>query len=220
MRILMLEDDLGIGDALSSGLNDMGFNVDWLTDGALGLHAPDTAPYEVIILDLGLPNIEGITLLNHWRDRGIKTPVLILTARDALPERVAGLNAGADDYLCKPFEIEEVVARLYALGRRQRGQSNNEVEFGALTLNRTNKVATLKGDTVALNKQEYQLLDLLLSHPNKIFSRADIEESLYSWDDDIESNTVEVYISRLRKKFGKSLIKTWRNMGYQLDKKP
>lgn len=220
MRLLLLEDDRGIGDALHKGLGEYGFNVDWFTDGATGVHAPDSAPYDAIILDLGLPNVDGLDLLAAWRARGVDTPVLILTARDALPDRINGLNLGADDYLCKPFALEEVIARLHALTRRQRGQSDNIVTFGALSLNRSDKTASLYGDILSLNKREYVLLELLLSHPSKIFSRADIEEKLYNWEQEVESNAVEVYVSTLRKKLGKTAIKTWRGMGYQLGEKP
>lgn len=220
MRILLLEDDYGIGDALQSSLGELGFNVDWLADGALGETAPDVAPYDAIILDLGLPHVDGLALLRAWRQYGVATPVLILTARDALPDRVSGLNAGADDYLGKPFAIEEVVARLHALIRRYRGQQENTCQFGALSFNQHTHTVTLNGEEIPLNKRELMLLDLLLSEPKRKFSRADIEEKLYSWEQEVASNAVEAHISNLRKKMGKNIVKTHRGIGYQLGEKP
>lgn len=216
MRLLLIEDDRDIGEILQIGLNEVDFNVDWLTDGGLGVNAPDFTPYDAIILDLGLPHVDGMKLLADWRQRGLDVPVLILTARDSLPDRVNGLNTGADAYLCKPFDIEEVVAQLYAITRRNRGRINNTVQFGTLTINHASQSVQRHGEDVPLTKREYLLLDILLAEPERVYSRADIEERLYSWEQDVASNAVEVHVSNLRKKLGKRIIKTWRNVGYQL----
>lgn len=216
MRILLLEDDRQIGDGLLHGLQKHGFTVDWFTDGKLGQDALSSAPYDAVILDLGLPHVDGMDVLASWRHRQLNTPVLILTARDALPDRLAGLNAGADDYLCKPFALDEVVARLLALIRRSKGSASPMIHHGDLILDTNQKTAILRGQPLVLTQREYILLELFLLQPKQIFSRAQLEDKLYSWDQEVESNAVEVHIHNLRKKIGKNFIHTRRGIGYQL----
>lgn len=220
MRILLIEDDPDIGDGILRALKRHGFAVDWFTDGKQGMLAVDTADFDLAILDLGLPSIDGLDVLAHWRKQQSGLPVLILTARNAIPDRVAGLNAGADDYLGKPFETEELIARLNALLRRQRGQTDNNLSYGALSLNTVTKAVSLNETAVTLRSKELALLELFLSHPTHIISREQIEDKLYSWDSDVDSNAIQVYIHSLRKKFGKDFIVTHRGLGYQLGEKP
>lgn len=205
MRILLIEDDPHIGDGLFHGLTKHGFTVDWLKNGKHGRDALPAAPYDAVVLDLGLPDIDGMDILAGWRQTKQDTPVLILTARDALPDRLAGLNGGADDYLCKPFALDEVAAR---------------IQFGALTLDTAAKTAELSGSPLALTQREYVLLEMLLSQPKHIISRAQIEDKLYGWDQEVESNAVEVHIHNLRKKIGKDFIQTRRGLGYQIGTAP
>lgn len=220
MRILVLEDDLAIADGLIAGLQRYNIHCDWLTSGRLGVSALDTTPYDAVILDLGLPEVDGMDILARWRAAGHKTPVLILTARDALPDRLAGLNGGADDYLCKPFALDEVVARLHALIRRSQGRTQSEIHYGALVLNTIACSASLQGKTLNLTSQEWLLLQLFVTHPDRVLSRAQIEDKLYGWDQEVESNAVQVHIHHLRKKIGHDFIITRRGLGYQLGSMP
>lgn len=216
MRILLLEDDPQIGDGLLHGLQNHGFTVDWFTNGLQGKEALGAAPYDAVVLDLGLPNIDGMDILAEWRRKQLDTPVLILTARDALPDRLAGLNAGADDYLCKPFALDEVVARLLALIRRSKGKASPLIHYGNLSVDTNQKTALLNGQPLTLTQREYILLELFLLQPKQVFSRAQLEDKLYSWDQEVESNAVEVHIHNLRKKISKDFIITRRGIGYQL----
>lgn len=159
-------------------------------------------------------------VLAHWRHKGMDTPVLILTARDALPDRLAGLNAGADDYLCKPFALDEVIARLHALIRRSQGFSQTEINFGQLSLNLNSCSAKLDGHPIELTQREWLLLQLLVTHPQRVFSRAQIEDKLYSWQQEVESNAIEVHVHHLRKKINSKIIRTRRGLGYQLGEEP
>lgn len=226
MRILLIEDDLDIGDGIERALKRHGYAVDWFTDGKLGQIAVETVDYAIAILDLGLPKVEGLDILAHWRNNNCIMPVLVLTARNSMPERVLGLNSGADDYLGKPFETEELMARLNALLRRQRAQqgqanqSNNELHYGGVSLNTASKVVTLHQIPVILRSKELALLELFLSYPSHIISREQIEDKLYSWDSEVDSNAIQVYIHSLRRKFGKDFICTHRGLGYQLGKQP
>lgn len=220
MRILLIEDDPHIGDGLYHGLTKHGFAVDWFRNGRHGRDALSAAPYDAALLDLGLPDLDGMDILAHWRGSGLDTPVLVLTARDALPDRVAGLNGGADDYLCKPFALDEVAARLTALVRRSKGRASPLLEYGRLKLDTAAKTAELDGQTLNLTQREYTLLEMLLSQPNQIFSRAQIEDKLYGWDQEVESNAVEVHIYHLRKKISKDLIQNRRGIGYQIGSAP
>lgn len=220
MRILLIEDDPHIGDGIAAGLKKLGMAVDWFADGLEGAAAPQAAPYDAAVLDLGLPNLDGMDVLKRWRGAGLFLPVLVLTARDALPDRIAGLNGGADDYLCKPFALEELAARLNVLVRRSRGRSDSLLQYGRLTLDTAAQTAELDGKTLALTAREWRLLEMLLSNPKHIVSRAQIEDRLYGWDQEVESNAVEVHIHNLRKKIGASLIQTRRGLGYQLGEAP
>lgn len=220
MRILLIEDDPQIGDGLHHGLSKHGFTVDWFQNGKHGKDALSLAPYDAVVLDLGLPQIDGMSILADWRQHQLDTPVLILTARDALPDRLAGLNGGADDYLCKPFALDEVVARLLALVRRSKGRAIAHLNYGNLSLDTTAKTVTLHGNPLTLTQREYLLLELMLSQPKHILSRAQMEDKLYGWDQEVESNAIEVHIHNLRKKIGKNFIITKRGLGYQIGEMP
>lgn len=220
MRILLIEDDPQIGDGLHHGLSKHGFTVDWFQNGKHGKDALSLAPYDAVVLDLGLPQIDGMSILADWRQHQFDTPVLILTARDALPDRLAGLNSGADDYLCKPFALDEVVARLLALVRRSKGRAIAHLNYGNLSLDTTAKTVTLHGNPLTLTQREYLLLELMLSQPKHILSRAQMEDKLYGWDQEVESNAIEVHIHNLRKKIGKNFIITKRGLGYQIGEMP
>ncbi|MDO4232731.1 MAG: response regulator [Lautropia sp.] len=220
MRILLIEDDMAIGDGILHGLGRHGFVVDWLTDGEQGRDALSAAPYDAVVLDLGLPRCDGMTVLAHWRSKGLMTPVLILTARDALPDRLAGLHAGADDYLAKPFALDEVHARLLALIRRSQGTAAPGLHYGALSLDPVSRSVSLRGEALELSPREFMLLELLLCGPSRVYSRAQIEDRLYGWDQEIDSNAVEVHVHHLRRKIGRDFIRTRRGIGYQLGEAP
>ncbi|AUU82645.1 MULTISPECIES: quorum sensing response regulator transcription factor QseB [Leclercia] len=216
MRILLVEDDRLIGDGIKAGLTKMGFCVDWFTDGETGRAALYSAPYDAVVLDLTLPGLDGLQILREWRAQGRDEPVLILTARDALDQRVEGLRLGADDYLCKPFALIEVAARLEALVRRSHGQAHSELRHGKITLNPTSLVATLNGETLVLKPKEFALLELLMRNAGRVLPRKLIEEKLYTWDDDVSSNAIEVHIHHLRRKLGSDVIRTVHGIGYTL----
>jgi len=216
MRILLVEDDSAIGDGLRVGLSKMGFTLDWFTDGIQGKAALYSAPYDAVILDLTLPGMDGLAVLREWREKGQTCPVLILTARDALAQRVEGLRLGADDYLCKPFALVEVAARLEALIRRTHGQASSELRHGQVTLDPQRLVVTHQGETLALKPKEFALLELLMRNAGRVLPRKLIEEKLYNWDDDVSSNAVEVHIHHLRRKLGIDFIRTVHGIGYTL----
>lgn len=216
MRILLIEDDKLIGDGLHTGLVKMGFTVDWFTQGNVGRNVIYSAPYDAVILDLTLPEIDGLEILRHWRADGRLEPVLILTARDALSQRVEGLQLGADDYLCKPFALIEVAARLEALIRRAHGQATSTLHHGNVALNPEDLTATLNGAPLALKPKEFALLELLMRNAGRVLPRKQIEEKLYSWDDDVCSNAVEVHVHHLRRKLGSGFIRTVHGIGYTL----
>lgn len=220
MRILILEDDKYIAEGLSTSLHQHGMVCDVFASGRLGEEALSAVHYDAVILDLSLAEIDGMDVLAHWRHKGMDTPVLILTARDALPDRLAGLNAGADDYLCKPFALDEVIARLHALIRRSQGFSQTEINFGQLSLNLNSCSAKLDGHPIELTQREWLLLQLLVTHPQRVFSRAQIEDKLYSWQQEVESNAIEVHVHHLRKKINSKIIRTRRGLGYQLGEEP
>ena len=217
MRILLIEDDPLIGDGLAVGLNRMGHGVDWFTDGQLGEEALCTAPYDAVVLDLGLPGVDGMEILAHWREREESVPVLVLTARDALEARLAGLRGGADDYLCKPFALAEVEARLQALLRRTHGRFEPLQRFGEIEYNPANRTVTRNGVYVALSPRELAVLELFLNHRGQVLSKSTIQEKLYTWSEDVSSNTVEVFVHHLRRKLGNDLIRTVHGLGYALD---
>ncbi|CAI8784676.1 two-component system response regulator QseB [Kosakonia quasisacchari] len=216
MRILLVEDDTLIGDGLKTGLGKKGFSVDWFTDGKQGKAALFSAPYDAVILDLTLPGIDGLDILRDWREQKRAEPVLILTARDAIDQRVEGLRLGADDYLCKPFALVEVAARLEVLIRRRHGQAQSLLRHGNVTLDPGNLVATLDGETLALKPKEFALLELLMRNAGRVLPRKLIEEKLYTWDDDVTSNAVEVHVHHLRRKLGTAFIRTVHGIGYTL----
>jgi len=219
MRILVVEDDELIGDGLKVGLTQLGFAVDWLRSGKDGMAALDCAPYDGVVLDLGLPGIDGMDILAAWRSRGHTVPVLVLTARDAISERVAGLNAGADDYLIKPFALAEVAARLRAMLRRSQGQTSQCLEHQSVRLDPAARRAFLHDEPLDLTARELAILEILLLNKGRVLPRELIEEKLYSWDRDLESNAIEVHIHHLRKKLGRRFILTVRGIGYTLGSK-
>lgn len=217
MRILLIEDDSLIGDGIKNGLEKLGFTVDWFSDGNDGHEALLQTEYDAVVLDLGLPGRDGLSILTDWRARGCKVPVLILTARGDVDERIAGLNSGADDYLGKPFALKEVQARLHALIRRSSGLSTPEIKYREITFNPQNRKTFFNGKEVSLSPKETALLELLLLNRNKVFSKESIESKIYSWDDDVSSNAVEVHIHHLRKKLGKDIVKTINKIGYIME---
>lgn len=216
MRVLVVEDDVLIGDGLKVGLSQLDFAVDWLRSGAEASGALDAAPYDAVVLDLGLPGRDGMEVLAGWRAGGHSVPVLVLTARDAIGDRVAGLDAGADDYLAKPFALAEVAARLRAMIRRNSGQSSQVLRHGAVSFDAAARQAFLDGAPVDLTARELALLETLLLNKGRVMPRELIEEKLYSWDSDVESNAIEVHIHHLRKKLGRTFIRTVRGIGYTL----
>ncbi len=218
MRLLLVEDDPLIGDGVRTGLSQEGHAVDWVTDGHAAQQALRSEPYELMILDLGLPKKSGLVILEELRAAGNDLPVLILTARDTVADRVAGLDAGADDYLIKPFELDELNARLRALHRRSKERSKPVIRQGAIILDPASHQVTQEGKSIDLSAREFAVLQLLIENPGRVFSRARLEEHLYSWGEEIESNAVEVYIHHLRKKLGTSVIRTIRGVGYVMDK--
>ncbi len=217
MRILLVEDDRLIGDGLKVGLEKLGFAVDWFTDGTEGEEALYQAPYEAVVLDLGLPGLDGMEVLRRWRQCGRNEPVLILTARGDVDQRIAGLNGGADDYLGKPFALKEVQARLNALIRRRNGRPAPQVVYKNIALDPQTRRVTSDGKEIILSPREISLLELLLLNKNKVLSKQTIEDKIYSWDEEVQSNAVEVHIHHLRKKFGRDLVRTVNKIGYIME---
>lgn len=220
MRLLLIEDDAMIRDAVCKGLRQDGFAVDWVVDGLAGELALKNGVYDLLLLDLGLPRKDGIQVLKSLRQQGNAIPVLILTARDAIPDRVSGLNAGADDYVVKPFDLEELGARIHALLRRQAGRAESVIAHGALQLNPATHEVLLQGRAVPLSAREFSLLQAFLDRPGTVLSIPQLEEKMYGWQDEVGSNTVEVYIHALRKKLGTELIRNVRGVGYMIPKLP
>ncbi len=219
MRVLLVEDDQLIGDGLKAGLERLGFAVDWFTDGFEGEEALYQAPYEVAVLDLGLPGQDGLEVLKNWRNNGRKEPVLVLTARGDVDQRIIGLNTGADDYLGKPFSLKEVQARLNALIRRANGRTSPLLTHGDVAFDPETRKVSLSGREVALSPREIALLELLLLNKNKVLSKETIENKIYSWNDEVQSNAVEVHIHHLRKKLGKDIVRTVNKIGYIMEDK-
>jgi len=216
MRLLLVEDDPMIGASVQKGLRQDGFAVDWVRDGSTAELAVANESYALILLDLGLPKKDGLDVLATLRQRGNTTPVLVLTARDAVADRVKGLDSGADDYLVKPFDLDELAARIRALLRRQAGRAEPVIRHGELTLNPSTHEATLRGQALVLTAREFALLEALLERPGVILSRAQLEDRLYGWGEEIESNAVEVYVHSLRKKLGADFIRNVRGVGYMV----
>ncbi|UXY15928.1 response regulator [Chitiniphilus purpureus] len=216
MRVLLVEDDLILGDGLREGLTDAGFNVEWLRDGRAALTALETDPYlELVVLDLGLPKLDGLAVLEAARARGDARPVLVLTARDAVEDRVTGLNLGADDYLIKPFALAELVARLHTIARRAQGRAGNALRWRELLVDPVSGSATLAGAPLGLTTMETRILLLLLRQHPRYVTRARLEALLYGWDEGVESNTLDVHLSHLRKKLGGG-IENMRGLGWRL----
>ncbi len=220
MRILLVEDDVMLGDGMVDALRSSGYTVDWLQQGMPALSALKSEEFAALVLDLNLPDIDGISLLRKLRREGQTLPVLILTARDALDDRVLGLDAGSDDYMVKPFALQELNARLRALVRRSKGQAQAVLEYGELQLFPASQQVTYRGEPVKLTPHEYKLLQELITQSGRVLSRDQLQQNLYGWDEGAESNAVEVHIHHLRKKFFPELIRNIRGVGYivpQLD---
>jgi two-component system OmpR family response regulator len=216
MRILVVEDDKNLNRQLCEALTDAGYAVDKAFDGEEGHYLGDTEPYDAVVLDVGLPQMDGISVLERWRRDGRKMPVLILTARDRWSDKVAGIDAGADDYVTKPFHIEEVLARIRALIRRAAGHASSELVCGPLRLDTKASKADMDGVPLKLTSHEFRLLAYLMHHMGKVVSRTELVEHLYDQDFDRDSNTIEVFVGRLRKKMGSDMIETVRGMGYRI----
>jgi two-component system, OmpR family, response regulator QseB len=218
MRVLLVEDDAMIGEAVRTGLRQDGFTVDWVREAEAGDAAIKAEAYTLVLLDLGLPRKSGLDWLRELRRRGIRLPVLILTARDAVADRVAGLDSGADDYLVKPFDLDELAARLRALLRRDAGRAEPLLKHGELTLDPATHEANYRGESINLSAREFALLAALLERPGAILSRAQLEQRLYGWGEEVESNAVEVHIHHLRRKLGADFIRNVRGLGYTVSK--
>ncbi|HEB93399.1 MAG TPA: response regulator [Gammaproteobacteria bacterium] len=223
MRLLLVEDDKLLGDGIQAGLNQAGYAVDWLENAQSAEAALRTEKYELMILDLGLPDRCGLEILKRLRNRHFSAqnsglPVLILTARDTVSDRITGLDSGADDYMIKPFDLDELNARIRALTRRHHGRANPVITHDKLTLDPAAHTVTLDGQAIKLSRREFAILQLLLESCGRVLSRRQLEEGLYSWGEEVESNAVEVYIHHLRKKLGSGLIRTLRGVGYIIDK--
>ncbi len=218
MRILLVEDDEPLGDGLQTGLAEYQHTVDWVRDGLLAKQALATEKFDVVILDLGLPKLSGLDVLKTLRKENNDTPVLILTARDEIDDRVLGLDAGADDYLTKPCDLDELEARVRALHRRRSGITSNVISRGELSMDCIAHQVVFKGKTVSLPRREFSILQRLLENQDRVISRDNLMQALYGWEEEVDSNTVEVHIHNLRKKFGNNLVRTVRGIGYMTEK--
>ncbi len=216
MRILVVEDDTNLNRQLKEALTDAGYAVDVAFDGEDGHFLGDTEPYDAVVLDIGLPQMDGLSVLEEWRRAGKTMPVLLLTARDRWSDKVQGIDAGADDYVAKPFHMEEVLARLRALVRRAAGLASNEIVSGSVRLDSRSGKVTVDGQSVKLTSHELRLLSYLMHHKGKVISRTELTEHLYDQDFDRDSNTIEVFVGRLRKKLPEDCIQTVRGLGYQI----
>jgi DNA-binding response OmpR family regulator len=218
MRILLVEDDPLLGDGMQKSLGHLGFTVDWLRDGKQAEHALSSEEYAAVVLDLGLPQRDGFTLLHTAREAGLRTPVLILTARDTTPDKLKGFSLGADDYVVKPVDMEELAARLHALIRRSGGHAAPRLCIGAIELDPAAHRVWREGQAVELSAREFAILEQLMQNAGRVLTRAQLEESLYGWGDSVDSNTVEVFIHHLRKKLGADFIRTLRGIGYSVER--
>jgi len=216
MRLLLVEDDTMIGRAMRQGLGDAGYVVDWVSDGRAAELALANGVYDLVLLDLGLPGKDGMTLMRELRQRHDNVPVLIVTARDAVGDRVAGLNEGADDYVLKPFDLDELVARVRALLRRRAGSASPLFECGDLVLDPVRREVRLRGEQVGLSAKEFALLETLMQRPGAVLSREQLEESLYGWEREVGSNAIEVHLHNLRRKLGADTIRNVRGVGYKV----
>jgi DNA-binding response OmpR family regulator len=218
MRVLLAEDDQLLGEGLATGLQKLGYTVDWVRDGIAAEQAIATEHLDALILDLGLPRQDGLDVLRKLRESKSDLPVLVLTARDSVEDRIIGLDQGADDYVIKPFDLMEVAARLRSITRRRGGRAAAVIQYGALVVNPAARSVTLNDEIVSLGSHEFAVLEALLNNCGRVLSREQLEEALYGWEDGVESNAMEVYIHHLRKKLGKELIHTVRGVGYTIPK--
>ena len=220
MRLLLVEDDPLLGEGLQAALRIDGYAADWVQDGESAWTALNTDEFDLLLLDLGIPRLSGLDLLARLRQKGIEIPVLILTARDAVEDRVRGLDGGADDYLVKPFDLDELLARLRVLSRRHAGRHDPVVRHGNIELNPANREVRLDGRPVILSRREFSLLEMLLQQVGKVVSKQRLRDALYGWEGEVESNTLEVYIHHLRRKLGRGVIRTMRGVGYMMPENP
>jgi DNA-binding response OmpR family regulator len=220
MKILLIEDDSLLGDGIQKSLSRLGFTVDWLRDGRQGEHALASEAYAAVVLDLGLPKLDGLSLLRLARETGLHAPVLILTARDSKPDKLKGFGLGADDYVVKPVDMEELAARLHALIRRSGGHATPRLSIGSVEIDPSAHQAWRDGVGVELSAKEFAILEQLMQNAGRVLTRAQLEESLYGWNDLVDSNTVEVFIHHLRKKLGSEFIRTLRGIGYTVERRP
>ena len=216
MRLLLVEDDPLLGDGLEAGLAQAGFEVDWVRDGVAALHAADAGVYAAVILDLGLPRLAGFEVLQRLRERRLRVPVLILTARDAIEDRVRGLDGGAGDYLVKPADLDELAARLRALIRRSKGEADPTLRIGAVELDPAARKVTHAHEPVTLKPREFALLHELMLNAGRVLTRDQLEDRLYRWGDEVGSNAVEVHVHHLRRKLAPGMIRTVRGVGYMM----
>lgn len=214
MRILLVEDDALLGDGIRKSLSHLGFTVDWLRNGRAAEAAIGTEEYAAIVLDIGLPERDGLAVLQSARTRGIHTPILMLTARDATPDKLKGFSLGADDYVIKPVDMEELAARLNALIRRAGGRASPRIQVGEVEIDPDTRQAWRAGQAIDLSAKEFALLEMMLQNAGRVLTRAQLEQSLYGWSDGADSNTIEVFIHHLRKKLGSDFIQTLRGIGY------
>lgn len=217
MRVLLVEDDELLGDGLRTGLKQAGYTIDWITDGVSANNAITDNDFDLVVLDINLPNMSGLEVLRNIRKLGRNTPVLLLTARDSIPDRVEGLDSGADDYLVKPVDLDELCARLRVLQRRAVGRSDPVIQYGELVLDPAAHRVTVNDKPISLSMREFVLLQHLLENVGRVIPRARLEQKLYGWEGEVESNSLEVFIHHLRKKLGANLIRTVRGVGYMIE---
>lgn len=218
MRILVVEDDALLGDGIQAGLRQQGFGVDWVRDGAAAVHAIESEPFAAVVLDLGLPRRSGLDVLRHLRQEKNAVPVLILTARDTVQDRITGLDAGADDYLVKPFDLGELSARLRALIRRASGSPAAILSVGALSLDPAARTVSYRNEPKSLSAREFDLLQVFMANAGRVLSREQLAASLYAWGEEIESNAIDVHLHHLRKKLSPDIVQTLRGVGYLMPK--
>lgn len=221
MRVLLVEDDELLGDGIRTGLKHYGHTVDWVKDGksANDVLSTNYENFDVIVLDLGLPKLSGLDVLRKLRERNSATPVIILTARETIDDRVKGLDAGADDYLTKPFDLDELCARIRALQRRSKSRAQPSITYGKISLDPASHIVTFEGEPVMISRREFALLQKLLENTGRVISREQLNQTLYGWGENIDSNALEVHIHNLRKRFGNKLIRTIRGVGYMIEKR-
>lgn len=218
MRVLLIEDDESLGEGTRKGMIQDGYTVDWVKDGEVANQALKSEKFDIVVLDLGLPKLSGITVLQNMRDSGNTTPVLILTARESIEDRIKGLDSGADDYLTKPFDLNELLARLRALQRRFASRAAPLLVHDDIALDPASHTVTCKGESINLSRREFALLHVLLENSGRVLSREHLTQSLYGWGEEVDSNALEVHVHNLRKRFGQDFIRTVRGVGYTIEK--